>query len=77
MVFGRREQVDLVKLGDLADAGKLIVRVGRRFPLDQAADAQRTLREGNANGKVVLEIASVTEYDSKSQPLGREPCRSR
>ena len=57
MVFVRREQADLVALGDLADAGKLIVRVGRSFPLEQAADAQRTLREGNANGKVVLEIA--------------------
>ena len=56
MVFVRREQADLVALGDLADAGKLIVRIGRSFPLEQAADAQRTLREGRANGKVVLEI---------------------
>jgi NADPH:quinone reductase-like Zn-dependent oxidoreductase len=56
VVFARREQADLVALGDLADAGRLVVRVGRSFPLEQAADAQRALREGRANGKVVLEI---------------------
>lgn len=56
MVFVRREQLDLVALCDLADAGRLVVRVSRSFPLEQAADAQRVLREGRANGKVVLEI---------------------
>lgn len=56
VVFARREQADLVALGDLADAGRLVVRVGRSFPLEQAADAQRALREGRANGKIVLEI---------------------
>jgi NADPH:quinone reductase-like Zn-dependent oxidoreductase len=56
MVFVRREQLDLVALCDLADAGRLVVRVSQSFPLEQAADAQRVLREGRANGKVVLEI---------------------
>jgi NADPH:quinone reductase-like Zn-dependent oxidoreductase len=44
-------------LVELAEAGKLSVRVARSFPLDQAADAQRLLAEGHSGGKIVLTVA--------------------
>jgi NADPH:quinone reductase-like Zn-dependent oxidoreductase len=56
-VFARLDQADLQALVDLADAGKLSVRVARSFPLDQAADAQRLLAEGHSGGKIVLAVA--------------------
>jgi NADPH:quinone reductase-like Zn-dependent oxidoreductase len=36
--------------------GKLKSIVGATFPLEQAADAQRALEQGEVFGKVVLEI---------------------
>jgi NADPH:quinone reductase len=36
------------------DAGRLRVRVGATFPLDQAADAHRALEAGQVTGKAVL-----------------------
>ena len=41
-------------------AGKVRPHIGQRFPLDQAADAIRTLRERRALGKVVIEMPSAT-----------------
>jgi NADPH:quinone reductase-like Zn-dependent oxidoreductase len=51
------DQADLEAVVELAEAGKLSVRVARSFPLDQAADAQRLLAEGHSGGKIVLAVA--------------------
>jgi NADPH:quinone reductase-like Zn-dependent oxidoreductase len=56
-VFVHSDQADLEALVELAEAGKLSVRVARSFPLDEAADAQRILAEGHSGGKIVLEVA--------------------
>jgi NADPH:quinone reductase-like Zn-dependent oxidoreductase len=56
-IFARLDQADLAALVELAEAGKLSVRVARSFPLDQAADAQRLLAEGHSGGKIVLTVA--------------------
>jgi NADPH:quinone reductase-like Zn-dependent oxidoreductase len=56
-VFAHLDQADLEALVELAEAGKLSVRVARSFPLDQAADAQRLLARGHSGGKVVLAVA--------------------
>ena len=56
-VFAHLDQADLEALVELAEAGKLAVRVARSFPLDQAADAQRLLAEGHSGGKIVLTVA--------------------
>ena len=56
-VFAHLDQADLEALVELAEAGKLSVRVTRSFPLDQAADAQRLLAEGHSGGKIVLTAA--------------------
>ena len=41
---------------ELAQTGKLAVRVGATYPLERAADAQRTLAVGGTRGKIVIEI---------------------
>jgi NADPH:quinone reductase-like Zn-dependent oxidoreductase len=56
-MFARLDQSDFVALVELAEAGKLAVRVARAFPLHLAAEAQKHLAEGHSQGKVVLEIA--------------------
>jgi NADPH:quinone reductase-like Zn-dependent oxidoreductase len=56
-VFAHLDQADLEALVELAEAGKLSVRVARSFPLGQAADAQRLLAEGHSGGKIVLTVA--------------------
>jgi NADPH:quinone reductase-like Zn-dependent oxidoreductase len=55
-VFCRMNHADLTALTELAEAGKLAVRVGATYPLEQAADAQRALAAGGTSGKVVIEI---------------------
>ncbi|MDX6419634.1 MAG: hypothetical protein QOG28_4254 [Trebonia sp.] len=56
-VFAHLDQADLEAVVELAEAGKLSVRVARSFPLDQAADAQRLLAGGHSGGKIVLTVA--------------------
>ncbi|MFI5593111.1 NADP-dependent oxidoreductase [Amycolatopsis sp. NPDC051758] len=53
-VFARLVPEDLRTVAELAEAGRLKVRVARTFPLGQAADAQRLLAEGHAPGRIVL-----------------------
>jgi len=55
-VFAGLDQADLQALVELAEAGKLSVRVARAVPRDQAADAQRLLSEGHSGGKRVLTV---------------------
>jgi NADPH:quinone reductase-like Zn-dependent oxidoreductase len=55
-VFCRMSHADLTALTELAEAGKLRVRLGATYPLEHAADAQRALAAGGTHGKVVIEI---------------------
>ena len=45
---------ELSRLFDLAQAGKLKVLIGGRYPLEQVADAHRVLENSLTTGKVVL-----------------------
>jgi NADPH:quinone reductase-like Zn-dependent oxidoreductase len=56
-VFAHLDQADLEALVELAEAGKLSVRVARSFALDQAANAQRLLAGRHSGGKIVLTVA--------------------
>jgi NADPH:quinone reductase-like Zn-dependent oxidoreductase len=47
---------DFVTVMNLVFSGKLKPIIGARFPLEQAADAQRTLTDGTVFGKVILEV---------------------
>jgi len=53
-VFARLDRAHLESLVDLAEAGRLGVRVAATYPLEQAADAQRALRSGHSPGKIVI-----------------------
>ncbi|KMS79480.1 MULTISPECIES: NADP-dependent oxidoreductase [Streptomyces] len=55
-VFCRLDGDDLEAVAELADTGKLRVRVGATFPLERAADAQRVLAAGGTRGKVVVTV---------------------
>ncbi len=47
----------LQEISALVDAGKLAARVGREFPLREAAAAQELVATGHASGKIILRIA--------------------
>lgn len=51
-----REQAKLEELGHLVERGKLTLRVARRFPADQVAEAHRILEAGGTRGRLVLEF---------------------
>jgi NADPH:quinone reductase-like Zn-dependent oxidoreductase len=52
-----RQQADIVRQAlSLADEGKLVVRHAATFPLAEAAKAHAYLEQGQAIGKVTLEI---------------------
>ncbi|MEH0986249.1 NADP-dependent oxidoreductase [Micromonospora sp. CPCC 205556] len=55
-VFCRLDHADLTALVRLAEAGELAVRVGARYRLDRAAEAQRALAAGGNAGRVVIEV---------------------
>jgi len=48
----------LAGIGALIDAGKVQVTVEKVFPLDEAAEAERHLKDDHVVGKVVLEVGS-------------------
>jgi len=48
---------DLEELARLAEAAKVMPVVDRQYPLEQVADAMRTLAEGQVAGKLVIHIA--------------------
>jgi len=53
-VSAKRNQKDLALLKELAEAGKVVPVIDRRYPLSEAAEALRYLGEGHARGKVVI-----------------------
>jgi len=49
-------QKDLVVLGNLMQAGKLMPLIDRRYKLPELADAMRYVETGHARGKVVIDV---------------------
>ena len=56
------KQVDLVFLQELIDAGKLRTVIGRRYGLDEIADAHRYADTGHKIGNVAVLIGDQTEH---------------
>ncbi|BDI34456.1 NADPH:quinone reductase [Capsulimonas corticalis] len=54
MIDTKPSQEILAKLAELLDSGKLKVRVGKTYPLSQAADAWRDSKTQSIKGKIVL-----------------------
>lgn len=50
----RPSSADLVRLGELVDAGKLTIEVAQTFTLDQVGDAFDASRSGGTRGKLVI-----------------------
>jgi NADPH:quinone reductase-like Zn-dependent oxidoreductase len=54
--MARITRKDLVFLGDLLAAGKIVPVIERRYPLRDVAEAVRYLEGGHAKGKVVITV---------------------
>jgi NADPH:quinone reductase-like Zn-dependent oxidoreductase len=54
MGIAKTNQEDLVFIGELLEAGKVVPVIERRYPLSETAEALRYLEEGHARGKVVI-----------------------
>lgn len=48
----------LAEIGRLIDAGQVVPRIDRVFPLDEAAEAEAALEHDHVRGKIVLEVAA-------------------
>ncbi|WP_258055935.1 NADP-dependent oxidoreductase [Streptomyces sp. Ru62] len=81
-VFCRLGGDDLKAVAELADAGRLRVRVGATFPLERAAEAQGVLAAGGTRGNVVVAMGADPPrgrpWGSAGAPYGRRgrrpPC---
>ena len=49
-------QENLVLLKDLLETARVVPIIDRRYPLSGAAEALRYLKEGHAQGKVVITV---------------------
>jgi NADPH:quinone reductase-like Zn-dependent oxidoreductase len=56
MGIARVTQKDLVYLGELLAAGKIVPRIDRRYPLNEVPEAVRYVEEKHAQGKVVITV---------------------
>lgn len=56
MGIAKVNQKDLVYLGELLEAGKIVSVIDRRYPLRETADAVRYIEEKHAQGKVVITV---------------------
>jgi NADPH:quinone reductase-like Zn-dependent oxidoreductase len=56
MEISKVNQKDLVYIGELLEAGKVVPVIDRCYPLSEVAEAIRYLAEGHARGKVVITI---------------------
>jgi len=57
MGIAKVNQKDLVYLGELLEAGKIVPVIDRRYPLSEIAEAFRYLEDKHAQGKVVITVA--------------------
>ena len=57
MGIAKTNQKDLVYMGELLEAGKVVPVIERKYPLSEVAAALRYLAEGHAQGKVVITVA--------------------
>ena len=60
-VSAKRSQKDLAVLKGLAETGKIVPVIDRRYPLRAAAEALRYLGAGHARGKVVITMGQPNE----------------
>lgn len=60
---------DLVFIKDLIEAGKVVPRIDRRYPLSEFAGAFRYLEEGHAQGKIVITVHEAESHKSLHLPL--------
>jgi NADPH:quinone reductase-like Zn-dependent oxidoreductase len=57
----KQRQEDLVTMKELLEAGQVTPFIEKRYPLRETAEALRTISEGHAQGKVVINIAKDDE----------------
>ena len=55
-VFVHPDGIGLSELAQMADAGQLRVPIAKAFPLEELAEAHRTVAEGHVRGKVVVTL---------------------
>ena len=55
-LLAHSNQKDLVFMGELLEAGKVVPVIDRRYPLSEVAEAMRYLAEEHAKGKVVITV---------------------
>ena len=58
MGIAKTNQKDLIYMGELLEAGKVIPVIDRSYPLSEVSDAIQYLMEGHAKGKVVIAIGN-------------------
>ncbi len=56
MGIAKVNKKDLVYLGELLEAGKIVPVIDRRYPLSEIAEAFRYIEEKHAQGKVVITV---------------------
>ncbi|MGH2619454.1 MAG: NAD(P)-dependent alcohol dehydrogenase [Anaerolineales bacterium] len=56
MGIAKVDQMDLVYLGELLEAGRIVPLIDRRFPLGEVPEAIRYVEETHAQGKVVITL---------------------
>jgi NADPH:quinone reductase-like Zn-dependent oxidoreductase len=57
MGIAKVNQKDLVYLGELLEAGKIVPVIDARYPLSEVPEAIRYVEEKHAQGKVVITVA--------------------
>jgi NADPH:quinone reductase-like Zn-dependent oxidoreductase len=57
-LLANSNQKDLVFMGELLEAGKIVPVIDRSYPLDEVPKALRYLMEEHARGKVVITVAA-------------------
>jgi NADPH:quinone reductase-like Zn-dependent oxidoreductase len=61
MGIAKVNQEDLVYLGELLEAGKILPVIDRNFPLSEIVEAFRYVEEKHAQGKVVITMERNNE----------------